>query len=89
LQKEVPEVLFIDVTMPEEDISRILDAISRDKRYEQTRTVIVTRSDAGADHSDWLRRATAAVVYNEREEPADLLQELRAVLVSIGAPVPA
>jgi hypothetical protein len=50
--------------------------------------VIVTRSDTSADHSDWLRRAAAAVVYNEREEPAELLRELRSVLASIGTPAP-
>jgi twitching motility two-component system response regulator PilH len=84
LEEDVPEVLFVDVTMNEKDISKVFDAVSRGKRYERLRTVLVTRSDISREHQEWLQRASAAVVYHGHEHPDELLRELRVALAAIG-----
>jgi signal transduction histidine kinase/CheY-like chemotaxis protein len=87
LQKEPTDLLFLDVTMPEQDVKRILDFVSEDHRFENTRTVVVTRNDSNGDHREWMRRAAAEVVYEGHEHPESLLNDLRGALTSLGATV--
>ncbi len=89
LKQEPADLLFLDVTMPEEDVSRVLDFVSGDHRFEKLRTVVVTRDDANANHRDWLRRAAAEVVYNRHERPESLLNDLRDALTALGATIEA
>lgn len=87
LQKEPADLLFLDVEMPEKEVSRIMDFVSGDRRYENTRTVVITRNDTGGAQQDWARRAAAEVVYEGHEHPEELLNDLRGALTSLGAAV--
>jgi len=87
LQKEPSDLLFFDVTMPEQDVRRVLDFVSDDRRLEHLRTVVVTRSDGTGDHQEWMRRAAAEVVYEGHEHPEALLNDLRSALTALGASV--
>jgi CheY-like chemotaxis protein len=86
LQKEPTDLLFLDVTMPEHDVRRVLDFVSEDHRFENTRTVVVTRNDSNGDNHEWMRRAAAEVVY-EGHDPEALLNDLRGALTALGATV--
>jgi signal transduction histidine kinase/CheY-like chemotaxis protein len=84
LQKEPSDLLFLDVTMPEQDVRHVLDFVSEDHRLENLRTVVVTRSDGG-DNQEWMRRAAAEVMYEGHEHPDSLLNDLRGALATLGA----
>lgn len=79
-----PEVLFVDIAMPSSEVSRVLDYVAQDSRYQQVRTVIVTRSDLRLANADWVRRAATSMVYDEHGRPDALLRQLRAALAAIG-----
>ncbi len=84
---ETPDVMFVDLTMPESEIARVLEAASADRRFDRTRLVAVTRSDMDGRNSTWLRRAAARVVYSGRPQPEELLRELRKALSAISESV--
>jgi signal transduction histidine kinase/CheY-like chemotaxis protein len=85
LEKEPSDLLFLDVTMPELDVKRVLDFVSDDHRLENVRTVVITRNDGTGDHQEWMRRAAAEVVYEGHEHPEALLNDLRGALTTLGA----
>jgi CheY-like chemotaxis protein len=87
LQKEPSDLLFLDVTMPEQDVKRILDFVSSDHRLENLRTVVITRNDVSGDQQEWMRRAAAEVMYEGHEHPEALLDHLRGALTTLGATV--
>jgi len=87
LEKEPADLLFLDVTMPERDVRHVLDFVSEDHRFQNLRTVVVTRSDGAGDHSEWMRQAAAEVVYEGQEHPEALLNDLRSALTALGATV--
>lgn len=87
LEKEPSDLLFLDVTMPELDVKRVLDFVSDDHRLENLRTVVITRNDGTADHQEWMRRAAAEVVYEGHEHPEALLNDLRGALTTLGATI--
>ncbi|MDQ2767616.1 MAG: response regulator [Gemmatimonadota bacterium] len=87
LQRDPADLLFLDVTMPEQDVRHVLDFVSEDHRFEKLRTVVVTRSDGGGDQQEWMRRAAAEVVYEGHEHPEALLNDLRGALTALGATV--
>jgi len=59
LEKEPSDLLFVDVAMPEREVTRVLDFVSHDHRLENLRTVVITRNDGTGDHQEWMRRAAA------------------------------
>jgi CheY-like chemotaxis protein len=86
LTREAPDLLFMDVTMPEEEVTRLLDLVSNDRRLRGVRTVVVTRGDVHVDHQEWMRRAAAEVQYEGHDHPDALLEDLRAALAALGTP---
>ena len=86
LEREPADLLFIDVTMPEPDVSRVLDFVAHDHHLQNVRTVVVTRADVHADQQDWTRRAAAEVQYEGHEHPQALLDDLRTALSALGSP---
>jgi CheY-like chemotaxis protein len=84
---ETPDVMFVDLTMPEREFARVLEAASTDRRFGRTRLVAVTRSDMDGRNAAWLRRAAAQVVYKGRPQPEELLRELRKALSAISESV--
>lgn len=87
LQKEPVDLLFLDVEMPEKEVARIMDFVSGDHRFENTRTVVITRSDSTGDQQEWMRRASAEIVYEGHEHSDTLLNDLRGALTALGATV--
>lgn len=85
LGAEVPDVLFLDLTMPSEQVGPLLEALSGDARYASTRVVAVTRADGSLPRHDWLDRAAARVVFRSQPKPDELLKELRTALGTIPA----
>ncbi|MEO7040269.1 MAG: ATP-binding protein [Candidatus Elarobacter sp.] len=87
LQKEPADLLFLDVEMPEKEVARIMDFVSSDHRFENTRTVVITRNDSTGDQREWMRRAAAEIVYEGHEHSDTLLHDLRGALTALGATV--
>jgi len=87
LQKEPADLLFLDVEMPEREVSRIVDFVNGDRRFENTRTVVITRNDVDGEKQQWMRDAAAEVVYEGHEHAEALLNDLRGALTSLGAAV--
>ena len=73
--------------MPEKEVSQIMDFVSGDHRFENTRTVVITRNDGSGTRQKWMSRAAAEVVYEGHEHPEALLNDLRGALTSLGATV--
>jgi signal transduction histidine kinase/CheY-like chemotaxis protein len=89
LQKEPADLLFLDVEMPEKEVAQIMDFINADHRFENTRTVVITRNDSSENHQDWMSRAAAEVVYEGHQHQDSLLNDLRGALATIGGTVEA
>jgi len=87
LRREPADLLFLDVEMPEQEVAQIMDFVSGDRRFENTRTVVITRNDASRNQLEWMRNAAAEVVYEGRERPEALLNDLRGALTALGAAV--
>jgi CheY-like chemotaxis protein len=87
LQKEPADLLFLDVEMPEREVSRIVAFVNGDHRFENTRTVVITRNDVEGGRQEWMRDAAAEVVYEGNEHAEALLSDLRGALTSLGASV--
>ncbi|MGH7719782.1 MAG: ATP-binding protein [Gemmatimonadaceae bacterium] len=86
LRHDVPDMLFLDLTMPEAEVGKLLDALKSDQRLDGMRTVVVTRSDV-QENPEWRQRAATAVVYPGTGHADQLLRELRGALASIATPV--
>ena len=84
MEAEVPDVLFVDLTMPTHHVGPLLERVSSDRRFESMRVVAVTRSDGVSPRNDWLERAAAKVVFADHPKPDELLNELRKALNAIG-----
>jgi CheY-like chemotaxis protein len=81
LAREVPEVLFLDTSMPEREVSQLLETVARDPRYTHLRTILLAAHGVALrDHPDWLRRAAATLEYSGEEGQEELLKELRSVV---------
>jgi signal transduction histidine kinase/CheY-like chemotaxis protein len=84
LAVRAPDVLFLDVTMPDHDAAELLDRVARDKQLEHMRTVVVTHGGDPHENQMLIRRAAAAVTFDARHRE-ETLRDLRKVLASIGA----
>lgn len=87
LQKEPADLLFLDVEMPNREVSRIVDFVNGDRRFKNTRTVVITRNDVDGEQQEWMRGAAAEVVYEGHEHAEALLNDLRGALTSLGTAV--
>jgi signal transduction histidine kinase/CheY-like chemotaxis protein len=90
LDDVVPTVLFLSVTIPEDELAAVIARVQSAKYADQTRTVLVARTDEEQAHRDWLRRAAAAVVddtaLGEGETSREaLMSQLRTVLAEINS----
>jgi hypothetical protein len=82
----MPAVLFLSLTMPEEDVVRVLEIVANDPRYDRMRTVVITQRDIDEPHAAWLRRAASAVGDGSSGQPPELIAQLRQVLADITQP---
>ena len=90
LDDVVPTVLFLSVTIPEDELAAVIARVQSAKYADQTRTVLVARTDEEQAHRDWLRRAATAVIDDSALDQADtsresLMHQLRTVLAEINA----
>lgn len=90
LDDAVPTVLFLSVTIPEDELAAVIARVQSAKYADQTRTVLVARTDEAQADRDWLRRAAAAVIDDSALDQGDtsreaLMRQLRAVLAEITA----
>ena len=88
LDETVPTVLFLSVTIPEDELAAVITRVQSAKYADQTRTVLVARTDEEQAHRDWLRRAAAAVIDDSALDQGDtsreaLMRQLRTVLAEI------
>jgi signal transduction histidine kinase/CheY-like chemotaxis protein len=84
LAREVPELLFLDTSMPEREVSQLLETVARDPRLSHLRTILLaSHGVALREHPEWLRRAAATLEYSGSEAHEELLRELKVV---VGAP---
>ena len=84
----VPTVLFLSATMPEDELAAVIARVQSEKYADQTRTVLVARTDEQHHDHDWLRRAATAVVDDSALAPGaaardSVVRQLRAVLGEI------
>ena len=90
LDNVVPTVLFLSVTMPEDELAAVIARVQSARYADQTRTVLVARTDEEQAHRDWLRRAAAAVVDDSALDQGEtsreaLMSQLRTVLAEINS----
>jgi CheY-like chemotaxis protein len=88
LDETVPTVLFLSVTIPEDELAAVIARVQSARYADQTRTVLVARTDEEQEHRDWLRRAATAVIDDRtlaRGEASReaLMGQLRSVLSDI------
>ena len=90
LDDTVPTVLFMSVTIPETELAAVIARVQSEKYANQTRTVLVARTDEEQAHRDWLRRAATAVIDDSALDQGEasreaLMRQLRSVLADITA----
>ncbi len=93
LNDTVPTVLFLSVTIPEDELAAVIARVQSAKYADQTRTVLVARTDEEQAHRDWLRRAATAVIDDSALDQGDtsrdaLMRQLRSVLAEINTQQP-
>ena len=90
LDDTVPTVLFLSVTIPEDELAAVIARVQSARYADQTRTVLVARTDEEQRHRDWLRRAATAVIDDSALDQGEtsreaLMAQLRSVLAEITA----
>ena len=90
LDQTVPTVLFLSATIPEDELAAVIARVQSDRYADQTRTVLVARTDEEQEHRDWLRRAAAAVIDDTALAAGEtsresIVRQLRTVLDDITA----
>jgi len=83
-----PDVMVLDLMMPEVDGFAVLDQLRADPATADLPVVVLTAKDLTADEQDQLKRAARAVITKGRTDKERLLQEVHAAIEELGGPRP-
>jgi CheY-like chemotaxis protein len=85
LKKERPDVILLDLMMPEMDGFQLVAALQQDAAWRDIPVIVVTSMDLTAAERAKLNSGIEQVLVKERFQPADLVARIRGLVRANGA----
>ena len=77
LGKEVPDLILLDLMMPEMDGFQVVDALQENAAWRDIPVIVVTSRDLDAADRARLNSGVQSVLVKESFKPADLVARIR------------
>ena len=85
LQDDKPDVILLDLMMPEMDGFQVVDALQEEADWRDIPVIVVTARDLDREDRERLNSGVQSVLVKEAFRPADLVERIRR-LVQAGQP---
>jgi len=82
LREEKPDVILLDLMMPEMDGFEVVAALQRDKDWRDIPVIVITSLDLDAKDRARLNSGVQSVLVKERFRPEDLVEHIRRLVQS-------
>jgi CheY-like chemotaxis protein len=87
LREEKPDVILLDLMMPEMDGFEVVAALQKDPGWQEIPVIVITSLDLNAKDRERLNSGVQSVLVKERFRPEDLVERIRR-LVQARPPAP-
>jgi CheY-like chemotaxis protein len=77
LREEKPDVILLDLMMPEMDGFEVVAALQRNKDWRDIPVIIITSLDLNAKDRERLNSGVQSVLVKEKFRPEDLIERIR------------
>jgi CheY-like chemotaxis protein len=77
LQAEKPDVILLDLMMPEMDGFAVVAALQKEPRWRDVPVIVITARDLDAKDRERLNSGVQSVLVKETFRPADLVERIR------------
>ena len=82
IQKDKPDVVLLDLMMPEMDGFAVVAALQKDAGWRNIPVIVITSLDLDAKDRARLNSGVQSVLVKERFQPADLVERIRRLVHS-------
>ncbi|HZA02654.1 MAG TPA: response regulator, partial [Hyphomicrobiaceae bacterium] len=79
LQTDKPDVILLDLMMPEMDGFAVVAALQKEPRWRDIPVIVITARDLDAQDRERLNSGVQSVLVKEAFQPADLVERIRRV----------
>jgi CheY-like chemotaxis protein len=86
LQADKPDIILLDLMMPEMDGFSVVAALQKDDAWRDIPVIVITSLDLGASDRERLNSGVQSVLVKESFRPTELVERIRR-LVQVGSPV--
>ncbi len=83
MEEKLPDVLVLDLMMPEMDGFEVLDRVRSNQKTTDLPVIIVTAKDLTEEDRNRLSKNVSAVITKNETTPSDLLKEIKKILIQI------
>jgi signal transduction histidine kinase/DNA-binding response OmpR family regulator len=81
LREEVPDLILLDLMMPEMDGFQVVAALHGDPAWRDIPVVVITARDLSAEDRERLNSGVESVLVKERFQPSELVERIRALVL--------
>jgi CheY-like chemotaxis protein len=82
LREEKPDVILLDLMMPEMDGFEVVAALQGDKDWRHIPVIVITSLDLNAKDRERLNSGVQSVLVKEKFRPEDLVERIRRLVQS-------
>jgi signal transduction histidine kinase/CheY-like chemotaxis protein len=82
LQADKPDVILLDLMMPEMDGFAVVAALQKEPRWRDIPVIVITARDLDAKERERLNSGVQSVLVKETFRPADLVERIRRLVLS-------
>jgi CheY-like chemotaxis protein len=82
LQADKPDVILLDLMMPEMDGFAVVAALQKEPRWRDIPVIVITARDLDAKDRERLNSGVKSVLVKETFRPADLVERIRRLVPS-------
>jgi CheY-like chemotaxis protein len=82
LQANKPDVILLDLMMPEMDGFAVVAALQKEPRWRDIPVIVITARDLDAKERERLNSGVQSVLVKETFRPADLVERIRRLVLS-------
>jgi len=84
LQKDIPDILVLDLMMPGMDGFQVLEAVRNDKRTHDLPVIIVSAKDLTREDRDRLKGNVSSILAKSESTSQELFHEIERILTELG-----
>ena len=77
LREEKPDVILLDLMMPEMDGFEVVAALQKDPSWREIPVIVITSLDLNAKDRERLNSGVQSVLVKEKFRPEDLVERIR------------